>query len=181
MGDFFKNVEILCYFGSFLGCFCAVRKLFGVFLTYFENSTEILCYFLSYFLKSSEFGRSPKIREQATTLLASKRKYMLKYDMLTLITSPCPQCPPPRTRGHPGALWRCFPGKNKPAVKITLKLYSRQDDKYRQIQTSTDKHRKAQKSTEKYRKVQKSTEKYKQVQTSTDMYRQVQTSTDKYR
>ena len=69
MGDFFKNVEILCYFGSFLGCFCAVRKLFGVFLTYFENSTEILCYFLCYFLKSPEFGRSPEIREQATTLV----------------------------------------------------------------------------------------------------------------
>ena len=74
MGDFFKNVEILCYFGSFFLRFCAVRKLFGVFLTYFENSTEILCYFLSYFLKSSEFGRSPKIREQATTLLAISKR-----------------------------------------------------------------------------------------------------------
>ena len=55
-------------FRDFFLRFCAVRKLFGVFLTYFEDSTEILYYFLCYFLKSPEFGRSPEIREQATTL-----------------------------------------------------------------------------------------------------------------
>ena len=33
-------------------------------MTNFENSTEILCYFL----KTPEFGRSPKIREPETAL-----------------------------------------------------------------------------------------------------------------
>ena len=49
--------------------FGSIRKLFGAFLTNFENSTEILCYFLCYFLKTPEFGRSPEIREPATPLV----------------------------------------------------------------------------------------------------------------
>ena len=48
-----------------------------MFLTYFENSTEILCYFLCYFLKSPEFGRSPEIREQATTLVVTSYRSLL--------------------------------------------------------------------------------------------------------
>ena len=37
--------------------FGSIRKLFGVLLTSFKNSTEILCYFL----KTPKFGRSPEI------------------------------------------------------------------------------------------------------------------------
>ena len=47
MGAFDKYVEILCYF---------------------ENSTQILCYFL----KTPEFGRSPKIWEPAKALIATE-------------------------------------------------------------------------------------------------------------
>ena len=48
--------------------FGIIWKLFGAFLTNFENSTEFLCYFLCYFLKNSEFGRTPEFREQGTAL-----------------------------------------------------------------------------------------------------------------
>ena len=68
MGDFDKNVEILCYFWELFAHFGSVQKLLKVFSTYFENSIEILCYFLCYFLKYPEFGWSPKIWELATTL-----------------------------------------------------------------------------------------------------------------
>ena len=44
-------------------------------MTNFENSAEILCYFL----KTSEFGRSPEIREPATALFWTTiwRKFVL--------------------------------------------------------------------------------------------------------
>ena len=68
LGAFDKYVEILCCFWELFQRFGSIRKLFGAFLTNFENSTEILCYFLCYFLKTPKFGRSPEIRELATPL-----------------------------------------------------------------------------------------------------------------
>ena len=55
--------------------FGSIWKLFEAFLTNFENSAEILCYFL----KTSEFGRSLKIREPATALFRTTiwRKFVL--------------------------------------------------------------------------------------------------------
>ena len=49
--------------------FDSICKLFGAFLTNFGNVTGILCYFLCYFLKTPEFGKSPKIRGPATALI----------------------------------------------------------------------------------------------------------------
>ena len=77
----FKKIWEL--FGIFFGCFwqiCSnsvlfwelfqrfviIWKLFGAFLTNFEIAQNFLCYFLCYFLKNSEFGRTPDFgsREQ---------------------------------------------------------------------------------------------------------------------
>ena len=92
LGTFDKNWKVLCYFskiwelfGSFFGCFWQICrnsvlfrelfqrfriiwKLFGAFLTTFEIAQNFLCYFLCYFLKNSEFGRTPEFREQGTAL-----------------------------------------------------------------------------------------------------------------
>ena len=92
LGAFDKYVEILCYFRSFstfwypvlpagsvyvlylqnrLAALGIIWKLFGAFLTNFEIAQNFLCYFLCYFLKNSEFGRTPEYREQVTVLFAS--------------------------------------------------------------------------------------------------------------
>ena len=89
LGTFDKNKKVLWYlkkkwelFGSFFGCFWQICRnsvlfrelfqcfgiiwmLFGAFLTNFEIAQNFLCYFL----KNSEFGRTPEFREQVTALL----------------------------------------------------------------------------------------------------------------
>ena len=64
LGAFDKYVEILCYFRELFQRFGSIRKLLRELLTNFETSKEVLCYFL----KTPEFGRSPKIPEPATPL-----------------------------------------------------------------------------------------------------------------
>ena len=48
--------------------FAIIWKLLGAFLTNFEIAQNFLCYFLCYFLKNSEFGRTPEFWEQGTAL-----------------------------------------------------------------------------------------------------------------
>ena len=67
LGAFDKYVESLCYFGDFQR-FGSIQRLFGAFLTYFENSTEIL----GNFLKTPGFGKSPEIREPGTAHVTSR-------------------------------------------------------------------------------------------------------------
>ena len=69
MGAFDKYVEILCYFGSFFNVLVSFGSFFRAFLTNFEITQNFLCYFLCYFLKNSEFGRTPEFREQVTALV----------------------------------------------------------------------------------------------------------------
>ena len=72
-GAYDKSVEILCYFRELFKFFGSILKLFWAFLTNFENGTEILCNFL----KTPEFGRSPKIWEPATLLGVHIQQSML--------------------------------------------------------------------------------------------------------
>ena len=46
LGAFDKYLEILCYVLELFERFGSIWKLFGAFLTNFENSTEVLCHFL---------------------------------------------------------------------------------------------------------------------------------------
>ena len=64
LSAFDKYVKSMCYFRELFQCFGSIRKLFGMYVTNFENSKEILCFFL----KTPEFGRSPEIREPAKPL-----------------------------------------------------------------------------------------------------------------
>ena len=50
--------------------FGIIWKLFGAFLTNFEIAQNFLWYFLCYFLKNSEFLRTPEFREQVTALVS---------------------------------------------------------------------------------------------------------------
>ena len=71
-GAFDKYVEIPCYFLELFKRFGCIWKIFGAFLTNFENSKEVLGYFLCNFLKTPEFGRTPKVGELATALSLTK-------------------------------------------------------------------------------------------------------------
>ena len=55
-------------FWELLGPFGSKQKLFGVFRAILRIAQNFLCYFLSYFLKNSEFGRTPEFREQGKAL-----------------------------------------------------------------------------------------------------------------
>ena len=68
--------------------FGIIWKLFGAFLTIFEIAQNFLCYFLCYFLKNSEFGRTPEFREHVTAL--GQQGVGLLLDLWLPLLAVCP-------------------------------------------------------------------------------------------
>ena len=77
-GSFFEEIyKNSVLFWELLGLFGSKQKLFGVLRVILKIAQNFFFYFLCYFLKNSEFGRTPEFREQGTALFYRYVKLLL--------------------------------------------------------------------------------------------------------